>query len=211
MLPPKQQRRPLPFLLALSVFNGSADPSLALSRILSRVQFDLYNYHIRGVAHFLSTIETQKKLALSLIIHAVFGPHWCSYSMGVLNTVLSRKTVPLMSSISKISCLFSDYAGQDLLDFGAGVLCPTYFPEGQDCMLPLNPGKYGGGEPLTITLGDIPDILGILQNTTRVFLVFLYFSPPDMFYCFCGYSIMSTLVWSPYQVRNWYLKTWHHC
>ena len=158
---------------------------------------------------FYRRSKRKKKLALSLIIHAVFGPHWCSYSMGFLK--LSRNTGPLMSSISKISCLFSDYAGQDLLDFGAGVLCPTYFPEGQDCMLPLNPGKYGGGEPLTITLGDIPDILGILQNTTRVFLVFLYFSPPDMFYCFCGYSIMSTLVWSPYQVRNWYLKTWYHC
>jgi hypothetical protein len=55
------------------------------------------------------------------------------------------------------------------LDFGAAVLCPTYFPEGQDCTLPLNPGKYGGGDPLTITLGDIPDILGILHSVKFVF------------------------------------------
>jgi hypothetical protein len=69
------------------------------------------------------------------------------------------------------SVLFSsDYAGQDLLDFGADVLCPTYFPEGQACSLPLNPGKYGGGDPLTITLGDIPDILGTSFDNILMFL-----------------------------------------
>ena len=27
------------------------------------------------------------------------------------------------------------------------------------CSLPLNPGQYAGGEPITLTLPDIPDIL----------------------------------------------------
>ena len=37
-----------------------------------------------------------------------------------------------------------------------------YVPEGQDCALPLGPGVYGGGDPLTVGLGaieDIPDYL----------------------------------------------------
>merc|ERR1712121_598209 len=33
-----------------------------------------------------------------------------------------------------------DYDGQHLLELGAEALCPTYFPDGQDCSLPLNPG-----------------------------------------------------------------------
>merc|ERR1719322_658581 len=28
--------------------------------------------------------------------------------------------------------------------------CPTYVPEGQACALPLGPGVYGGGDPLTV-------------------------------------------------------------
>merc|ERR1711931_565227 len=39
-------------------------------------------------------------------------------------------------------------------------ICPQYFPEGQACALPLNPGVYGGGDPLTLgPIESIPDIL----------------------------------------------------
>merc|ERR1712226_1793415 len=38
------------------------------------------------------------------------------------------------------------YAGDELLELAATAgICPTYFPEGQSCALPLNPGVYGGG------------------------------------------------------------------
>jgi hypothetical protein len=56
---------------------------------------------------------------------------------------------------------FSTYAGQDILDVLADALCPTFFPPGQECTLPLNPGQYGSlvGGPLDFTLPDLPDIL----------------------------------------------------
>ena len=56
----------------------------------------------------------------------------------------------------------SDYDGDQLLEEGADTLCPTYFPDGQDCKLPLNPGVYGGGEPLV--LGPLPEIPGIIGD-----------------------------------------------
>merc|ERR1719369_2525912 len=54
-----------------------------------------------------------------------------------------------------------DYTGDELLAFAGDFLCPDYFPEGQDCKLPLNPGHYGaeGDETATVTLPEIPGIL----------------------------------------------------
>ena len=62
----------------------------------------------------------------------------------------------------RIFALCSEYDGQELLDVLAPTLCPTFFPAGQDCTLPLNPGEYGSlvGGPLDITLPDLPDVLG---------------------------------------------------
>merc|ERR1712107_94445 len=43
------------------------------------------------------------------------------------------------------------YDGDHLLEEAATAgICPTYFPEGQACALPLNPGVYGGGDPLVL-------------------------------------------------------------
>jgi len=55
----------------------------------------------------------------------------------------------------------STYDGQEILDLLAATLCPTFFPAGQECTLPLNPGAYGSlvGGPLDITFGDLPDAL----------------------------------------------------
>jgi hypothetical protein len=68
-----------------------------------------------------------------------------------------------LSSFSSIFyfLFFSTYAGQDILDVLADALCPTFFPPGQECTLPLNPGQYGSlvGGPLDFTLPDLPDIL----------------------------------------------------
>jgi len=56
-----------------------------------------------------------------------------------------------------------DYDGDHLLELGAETLCPDYFPDGQECMLPLSPGVYGGGEPLVLgPLPEIPPIIGDL-------------------------------------------------
>merc|ERR1711955_129918 len=52
-----------------------------------------------------------------------------------------------------------DYDGDELLASASDFLCPTYFPNGQDCMLPLNPGFYGSTDSLTLTLPEIPGIL----------------------------------------------------
>ena len=38
-------------------------------------------------------------------------------------------------------------------------MCSDFLPEGQECSLPLNPGQYAGGEPITLTIPEIPDIL----------------------------------------------------
>jgi len=51
-----------------------------------------------------------------------------------------------------------EYEGQTLLDEGAAFLCPDFFPEGQGCTLPLNPGKYGGAAP-PLTIPELPDII----------------------------------------------------
>merc|ERR1712240_333905 len=50
-----------------------------------------------------------------------------------------------------------DYTGQEILDFAADFLCPDYVPDGQTCTLPLNPGQYGGDQPLNIVLPTLPD------------------------------------------------------
>merc|ERR1739838_89221 len=55
-----------------------------------------------------------------------------------------------------------DYDGDTLLSEGADALCPAHFPDGQDCMLPLNPGVYGAGDPLVLTVPEIPSIIGDL-------------------------------------------------
>merc|ERR1739838_359249 len=57
-----------------------------------------------------------------------------------------------------------DYDAQYLLPTYSDFLCPDYFPDGQECMLPLGPGVYGGGKenPLTITLPEIPSIIADL-------------------------------------------------
>ena len=52
----------------------------------------------------------------------------------------------------------STYVGDEILAAASNILCPTYVPEGQDCALPLVPGVYGGGDPLTIGLGPLEDI-----------------------------------------------------
>ena len=56
----------------------------------------------------------------------------------------------------------SDYDGDHLLELGAEALCPTYFPDGQECALPLNPGTYGGDPPIVLTLPEIPAIIAEL-------------------------------------------------
>jgi hypothetical protein len=57
---------------------------------------------------------------------------------------------------------YSTYEGWELLDALAPTLCPAFFPPGQECSLPLNPGPYGShvGGTLDITLPEIPDIIG---------------------------------------------------
>merc|ERR1711909_146847 len=61
--------------------------------------------------------------------------------------------------IGDISIGSCDYDGDELLASASDFLCPTYFPDGQDCMLPLNPGFYGSTDSLTLTLPEIPGIL----------------------------------------------------
>ena len=64
------------------------------------------------------------------------------------------------SSLSLHSCIenLSTYDGDEILAADSNILCPTYVPEDQDCALPLGPGVYGGGGPLTIGLGPLEDI-----------------------------------------------------
>ena len=52
-------------------------------------------------------------------------------------------------------------------------ICPTYFPEGQACALPLKHGVYGG--PVTLgPIESIPDILlPFLKGTVRAEASFL--------------------------------------
>merc|ERR1712106_903161 len=61
--------------------------------------------------------------------------------------------------IGDISIGSCHYNGDDLLASASDFLCPTYVPEGQECMLPLGPGSYGGGDPLVVVLPEIPGII----------------------------------------------------
>ena len=62
-------------------------------------------------------------------------------------------------------------------------ICSTYIPEGQACSLPFLPGTYGTGEPLTITFGDVPDILTpFLKGVIRLEATFLT-ATGDQFAC----------------------------
>ena len=65
--------------------------------------------------------------------------------------------------------LCSHYDGDELLSTASDFLCPTYVPEGQACALPLGPGVYGGGDPLTLgPIESIPSILlPFLKGTVR--------------------------------------------
>ena len=56
------------------------------------------------------------------------------------------------------SCTYD--IGGDLIPILEGTgKCSDFLPEGQACALPLNPGQYAGGESVTLTLPEIPDIL----------------------------------------------------
>merc|ERR1711990_1166577 len=66
-------------------------------------------------------------------------------------------------------------------------ISPQYFPEGQACALPLNPGVYGGGDPLTLgPIESIPDILlPFLKGTINAEASFLL---EDGSLFACGYA-----------------------
>merc|ERR1712168_761701 len=54
------------------------------------------------------------------------------------------------------SCKYdADYLLTKFADF----LCPAHFPDGQACATPLNPGTYGGGDPIVVEIPEIPDII----------------------------------------------------
>ena len=64
---------------------------------------------------------------------------------------------------SEVLCYLSSYDGDTLLaEAETAGICPAYFPAGQECMLPLNGGVYGGGDPLVLTVPEIPSIIGDL-------------------------------------------------
>ena len=92
------------------------------------------------------------------------------------------------TSLNLSPSLISTYTGDHLLEVAqtAGI-CPTYFPEGQACALPLNPGVYGGGDPLTLgPIESIPDILPpFLKGTVRAEASFLL---ADGSLFACGYA-----------------------
>merc|ERR1719348_1318515 len=61
--------------------------------------------------------------------------------------------------IDGISIGSCDYDGGELLAAAADFLCPTYVPEGQACALPLGTGQYGGQEPLSVVLPELPALI----------------------------------------------------
>jgi hypothetical protein len=58
----------------------------------------------------------------------------------------------------------SSYDLDDLLAYWTDVLCPQYFPEGQECMLPLGPGVYGGGAAIIAEIVALPALPAILKS-----------------------------------------------
>merc|ERR1712165_60187 len=59
------------------------------------------------------------------------------------------------------------YDADHLLTEFADFLCPAHFPDGQACATPLNPGTYGGGDPIMVEVPEIPDIIaGFLGSGT---------------------------------------------
>merc|ERR1712212_73968 len=83
-------------------------------------------------------------------------PAGATVSLKIKREGLIPIPIPPIGDISIGSC---DYDGDELIAAASDFLCPTYFPEGQECMLPLNPGFYGSTDSLTLTLPEIPGIL----------------------------------------------------
>merc|ERR1711892_471560 len=72
-----------------------------------------------------------------------------------------------------------EYDGDELLAGLAPVLCPAYVPEGQECALPLGPGMYGGGEPITIVFPAIPPELGLILGKSATLYADATITGPD--------------------------------
>merc|ERR1719381_129328 len=128
-----------------------------------------FTFDVMSVEPF--PILVQNGAMLSIAIQITLNEEVPVGTQVALNMVLEG-IIPI-----KIPCLDIDgltigscnYDGDELLTSGADFLCPTYVPEGQPCSLPLGPGVYGGGDPLTVgPIESIPDILlPFLKGTVR--------------------------------------------
>merc|ERR1711909_147082 len=111
------------------------------------------------------------------------GAHSVNYCLTIMKTILVLACVALAGAkhihvkIDQLEYGFCDGSAEPASIDAASVepfpivvatgetitLCPDYFPAGQDCKLPLNPGVYGDGEPLVLgPLPEIPSIIGDL-------------------------------------------------
>merc|ERR1712243_413813 len=106
-----------------------------------------------SVEPFPLVIATGEDITLNVPI-----PAGASVSLKIKREGLIPIPIPCLP-IGDISIGSCDYDGDELLAAASDFLCPTYLPDGQDCMLPLNPGFYGGTDSLTLTLPEIPGIL----------------------------------------------------
>ena len=77
-------------------------------------------------------------------------------SRGSVSHCICIQTSAMLTSV--LSC-FSSYDADYLLSKFSDFLCPDHFPEGQACATPLNPATYGGGDPISVTIPEIPDII----------------------------------------------------
>jgi len=111
-----------------------------------------------NVSPYPLQIHSGKDLTLEVMLNLLEQvPEGAKLSLNLKKKGIIDLPIPCLE-INDIHIGSCDYDAQEILDFGAEFLCPDYFPEGQTCTLPLNPGMYGG-EPLTVTFGDLPDLI----------------------------------------------------
>merc|ERR1711973_929060 len=133
------------------------------------------NLNTISVQPYPLQIHSGKDLTLQVLLELLETvPEGVQISLKVKKLGLIPLPLPCLE-IGDLHIGSCDYDGQDLLDHGADFLCPDYFPDGQSCTLPLNPGTYGG-EPLTVTFGDLPDLIvdllasGTYEATAHAYL-----------------------------------------
>merc|ERR1711951_268778 len=113
-----------------------------------------------AVTPFPIVLASGQEISIQVLISLMEAvPVGARIKLNIVKEGLIPFPIPCLTLSEDLHIGSCEYDGQHLLEVGADALCPAYFPDGQDCSLPLNPGQYGSTEALSVVLPEIPDII----------------------------------------------------